>query len=53
MTAQKPSMHCKNPLCFDDECRGECESTHEESKGGRLHHGDDEQGFIDELYCED
>ena len=60
MTAPRSNMHCDNPLCVDDECRGECELTHHESRGGRLCHGNDEptvprqDGYVrGEFYCED
>jgi len=50
MKAPKDNMHCKNPLCVDDTCRGECEKEKEEGCGysscGCLE-------AADEPYCED
>lgn len=53
MTTPKDNMHCNNPLCFDDECRGECEFPCDESQGRRLNHGDNEETALREFYCED
>ena len=60
MTATKSNMHCANPFCVDDECRGECESIRDEPQGGRLRHGNDEptvprqDSYVrGEFYCED
>ena len=33
MTEPKSNMHCKNPQCIDDTCRGECEEEKEEDCG--------------------
>ena len=30
MTTPKSNMHCKNPQCVDDDCRGECEEKKED-----------------------
>ena len=33
MTTPKSNMHCKNPQCVDDDCRGECEEEKKEDCG--------------------
>ena len=46
MTAQS-NMHCKNPFCFDDDCRGDCETPESPEKDVT------KASEYPERYCED
>jgi hypothetical protein len=36
-------MHCKNPLCYEDSCNGECKEVREEERSWPWYRYDGEQ----------